>query len=80
MNIIGYFTDRKHFGEDEINALNVIIAIREIRNNKILIYCPVGQHQEVSKKYLNQRCEQISKEKYLEASSLYYTPKEYLNG
>lgn len=48
------------------------------RNGNLLSYAPMGQHSEVSQKYLD-HCTPITKEEYVRISQALYTPEEYLN-
>jgi hypothetical protein len=74
--VIGYFIDRLDEGE-EVNSATVCVAIDEGRPNNYTYYCPIGQHSEGDKEYI-QDCTPITKEQYLAISGHLYTPKDYL--
>lgn len=76
IKIIGYFVD---VNGDKTKAENVFVAIDDIANSRgdLTVYCPIGQHSSASLDYIKE-CKEITKEEYLEASKIFYTPKEYL--
>ena len=42
------------------------------------MYCPIGQHGQLSLEYLKD-CKEITKKVYLKISERLYTPKEYID-
>jgi hypothetical protein len=74
--VVGYFIDRLDEGE-EVNSATVFVAIDEGRFDNLTYYCPIGQHSEGAREYLED-CTPITKEEYLKVSGHLYTPKDYL--
>jgi hypothetical protein len=48
-------------------------------DKRLTFYSPIGQHSEGTGEYLSE-CIEITKEQYLNASKVLYTPIEYLEG
>lgn len=80
MKIIGYFLD-SNVDSDVLpyDAKDVFVAIDsgDAREGRVSIYAPIGQHSEADLGYIEE-CIEISKESYLEASKLFYTPSDYI--
>lgn len=76
MKVIGYFVDTDG---DKTVANDVFVVIDYVNNEKVELYCPVGQHHEGHIDYVNQ-CERITLEEYKQASKNLYTPSDYLEG
>lgn len=74
--VLGYFIDRLEEGE-EVSSYNVFVAIDEGYRGKLTYYCPIGQHSEGVREYIDD-CTPITKEEYLRVSGHLYTPKDYL--
>jgi hypothetical protein len=74
MKILGYYQD---YDTDRLIPSNVFVAVQELDNGKVEVYCPVGQHSEASLDYVRS-CESITREQYLEASEGLWTPAEYV--
>ena len=72
--VIGFYV---HY-EDEVRADTVMTVIDEGHPDRLTYYCPIGQHSEGQRAWLNE-CRKISKKEYLEASKGIYTPEEYIS-
>jgi len=70
-----YYVDKSNKTE----AKHVFIVIWDAPANPglVLTYCPIGQHCEASRWYVEE-CKKITKKQYIQASDGIYTPKEYL--
>jgi hypothetical protein len=75
--VLGYFIDRDDKEAGEINGATVFVAIDEGDHDRLTYYAPIGQHSEGDRRYLD-RCVEITKEEYLEASGPNGTPSDYL--
>jgi hypothetical protein len=76
IKVLGYYVDRNG---NENSAYDVFVAIDEGVKEKLTYYCPIGQHQQGDRGYMDE-CNPITKEQYLKASSDLYTPVAYLGG
>jgi hypothetical protein len=75
MKVLGYFVD---VDGDKTSPYDVYVAIDDLpAHEKVTMYCPIGQHQEGSREYMN-GCNKITKEEYLKASQGLYTPLDYV--
>jgi ribosomal protein S27E len=72
--VLGYFVDN---GGDKTSSWDVFVAIVSEDGEYLGHYCPQTGHGDLQKGYL-ETCQRITKEEYLEASKLFYTPKDYL--
>jgi hypothetical protein len=75
--VLGYFIDKDDLEAGEVNGVTVFVAIDEQANNRLTVYSPIGQHSEADRGYL-ERCVEITKEEYIEASGPNGTPADYL--
>lgn len=74
MDILGFYM---HKDDEDLIAQNVMVVIDE-GHARLTCYSPTEQHSEMDWGYFNQ-CLPITKEQYLEASKLFYTPNDYLD-
>ena len=58
---------------EELNPKDIFVYLGGID-----LYCPIGQHSQLSMEYLKEDCEEITKEEYIKTSGNLYTPKEYI--
>ncbi|MFQ3543600.1 hypothetical protein Q7A53_05895 [Halobacillus rhizosphaerae] len=76
VNVLGYFV---HKDDKELNSYSVMVIINEkwSHTKELTGYCPQESHFGTDREYLKE-CRKISKDDYLKASKLFYTPAEYL--
>lgn len=72
--VLGYFVD---YNGDENTTSNLFVAIDEGHVNNLTYYCPIGQHSQGDREYIEE-CKEITKEHYLQVTGHLYTPKVYL--
>jgi hypothetical protein len=75
--VLGYFIDQDDKKAGEVNGVTVFVAVDEGYSDRLTYYSPIGQHSEGQREYL-ERCVEITKEEYLEASGPNGTPSDYL--
>jgi len=67
--VLGFYVDKDG---DKTSAKDVFIALIEEQ-----LFSPISGHSKLYHDYLDV-CTKITKEEYMEASKLFYTPEDYL--